>query len=202
LFGNIIADLKKTNAELIKKLTDKDKYSNLLIEKIQNTSEQRNKIIQEQADLRNKAVKEAEDYVKSLQEQYESQLPEKQKLIEENQNLRKEIEETVQTTMTMKSEIEGQMNSRESKALTMETDYKNDLKTKMEGMTMNAQKYLIENSQLKSEIITYSKKNEELFETVSMFNKEFDKLSNEIEKVIYLMLIHVEKTKYYHSFKR
>lgn len=177
------AKFKQSQDDLGKKLTDKEKFSNMYIDKIRNVNEQKNQIIREQAELRNQAVKDTEDYVKELQDKYESQIPEKQKLIDENQSLRKEIEETVQTTMAMKSEIEGQMSLRENKALSMENEYKTDLKTKMEDMTMNAQKYLMENSSLKSEIIHYSKKNEELFGTVSMFNKEFEKLTNDLEKV-------------------
>lgn len=175
-------NFKKINEDLTTKFNNKDNFSKLLIEKIKTINEEKNKIIYEETEIRNKLVKETEEFVKSLQEKHELELPEKQKLIEENQRLRKEIENTVKETIEMKESFENKLKEKEKKALDFEINYKNDLRTKMETTTLNAQKYLLENSEYKSQIITYQKKNEEMLNAIEMFTKEYAKLEIEIEK--------------------
>merc|ERR1712224_754148 len=51
------------------------------------------RMIQEITEKRNEIVHETENYVKEIQQKFQSELPEKQKLIEENQRLRKEIDD-------------------------------------------------------------------------------------------------------------
>jgi len=132
--------------------------------------------VNEHVELRNKVVKETEDYVKELQAQYELTLPEKQKLIEENQQLRRDIDACVKDTMSMKDSIEDKMKEKDEKTVELENEYKNSIRSKMEEMTFNAQKYLMENSEYKGQIINYQKKNEEMSGAVAMFNVEYDKL--------------------------
>lgn len=176
------AILKDIFQDVNKKYSDKEKVAKMIIDKIQLINEEKNKIILEESEKRSKCVKETEEFVKDLQNKYQAEIPEKQKLLEENQILRKDIEKCVEETIKMKDAIEKQMKEKEQRAFYLENEYKNDIKTKMEVMTTTAQKYLLENSALKSEIINYQKRNQELGNSLLMFKTEYEKVVNEIER--------------------
>lgn len=174
--------IKEKSNELMKKFNDKEKISKLLIEKIKIINEDKHKIIQEETDKRNCIVQETEKFVKDIQEKYEQEIPEKQKAIDENQNLRKEIENCVNNTMATKEEIENKIKQKEKEAVELEENYKKDIKTKMETTTVKAQKYLYENSEIKTQIVSLLSKNEEMEKAETTFKAEFLKLENELEK--------------------
>ena len=174
--------IKEKSAELNKKFTDKEKMSKLLIEKIKTLNEEKNKIIHEETERRNVIVQETENFVKDIQEKYELEIPEKQKAIEENQNLRKEIESCVQSTMAAKEIIENKLKEKDQEALDLEESYKKDIRKKMEETTLKAQKYLFENSELKTQTISILSKNSEMEKAEETFKTEFSKLENELEK--------------------
>jgi hypothetical protein len=175
--------LKEVNCEYNKKLNDKEKYSKMLIDKINNTNDDKNNFINECSEKRNNLVKETENFVRSLQTKYEEELPEKKKLIEENQNLREEIEKCIQNSSKLKDVLELQLKEKEKISENMENKIKNEMKCKMQNMSYDAQKYIFENSELKLQIINYKKKNEEMLNIVNSFSQEFEKLRKEIEKV-------------------
>jgi hypothetical protein len=83
----------------------------------------------------------------------------------------------------MKELIEQKLREKDEQSSLLENEYKNEIKKKMEDMTMNAQKYLIENTDLKTHIINYRKGNEEMAEKLAIFNKEYETILNELEKV-------------------
>jgi chromosome segregation ATPase len=176
-------NIQKTTAEINRKISDKEKYSKLIIEKINVINGDKQKIISEESEKRNQIVKETENFVRSLQSKYEEELPEKKKLIEENQLLRNEIEQCIKNSGNLKDLLESQLKEKEKASEDIENKIKNDLKSKMESMSFHAQKYIFENSELKIQIANYKKKNEELNSLVDAFNKEYDKLKNELEKV-------------------
>jgi hypothetical protein len=156
----------------------------MLIEKIKNMTEEKNKVLLEENEKRNQIIKETEEFVKNIQNKYQEELPERQKLIEENQKLREELDESIKYTMNIKQLIEAQKDKKEKKAKDLEEEYKNTVNTKIEQLTYDTQKYLLENNELKTQIIQYQKKCEELQESHSLFNKEYEKLMTQIEKVI------------------
>jgi hypothetical protein len=174
--------LKEKSNENVKKFNDREKYSRLLIDKLKLINDEKNKIILEESEARNKIVQETEKFVKDIQDNYEKELPEKNQLIEENQTLRREIEKCVQATVASKDEIENKLKEKEKKAMEMESSYKNDIRFKMEEMSLRAQKYLIENSELKTQIVGVTSKNIEMENADTKFNAEYEKLQNELEK--------------------
>jgi chromosome segregation ATPase len=176
-------NIQKTTSEINRKINDKEKYSKLIIEKINVINADKQKIISEESEKRNVVVKETENFVRTLQSKYEEELPEKKKLIEENQLLRSEIEQCIKNSGNLKDLLESQLKEKEKASEDIENKIKNDLKSKMENMSFHAQKYIFENSELKIQIANYRKKNEELSSLVDAFNKEYDKLKNELEKV-------------------
>jgi hypothetical protein len=175
--------IKELNAELTKKLGDKDKLSKMIIEKVNTINAEKQKIINEESEKRNIIVKETENFVRGLQSKYEDELPEKKKLIEENQTLRGEIEGCIKNSGGLKDMLENQLKEKEKNTEDIENKIKNDLKSKMENMSYAAQKYIFENSELKIQIVSYKKKNDELLGLLNAFTQEYDKLKNELEKV-------------------
>lgn len=174
---------KKTHVELTKKFNDKERYNKILIDKIKILTEEKNKILTEENEKRNKIIKDTENFVKDIQSKYQDELPDRQKLIDENQLLRQELDESIKYTMSIKQLIESQKEIKETKAKELENEYKNMMGPKIEGLTSQAQKYLVENSELKTQIIQYQNKCESLQDTFAGCNKEYEKLMNEIEKV-------------------
>jgi hypothetical protein len=175
--------VRETAADTNRKLNEKEKYSKLIIEKINMINADKQMIITEESEKRNSIVKETETFVRALQSKYEEELPEKKKLIEENQLLRAEIEKCIKNSGNLKDMLESQLKEKEKISEDMEHKIKNDLRSKMESMSFHAQKYIFENSELKIQIINYKKKNEELNNLVEAFIKEYDKLKNELERV-------------------
>ena len=174
--------LKDSDEALSKRLADKEKYSKLLIDKINMINQEKNQIISEESEKRNNMVKETEAFVRSLQPKYEEELKEKMKLIEENQNLRSEIEKLIQNSNGLKDVLENQLKEREKMSENMESKIKNDLKSRMENLSLEAQRLILENSELKIQSMNYKKKNEEMRGIVDSFNKEYDKLNAELDK--------------------
>jgi hypothetical protein len=172
------------NAEQMKRRGEKEKYNTMLIEKMKKLSEEKNKILTEENEKRNQIIEEAGNFVKDIQLKYQEELPEKQKLLDENQRLRKELDESIKYTMKIKEMIENQKNKKLNKTKELEDEYKNNMSIKMEKLSSQAQRYLIENSELKTQIIEYQKKNEEMQNILGSYNKEYQNLMHQIETVI------------------
>ena len=183
--------LKIDNEDINKKLMGKEKYGKMLVDKINLINNEKQNIINEESEKRNELVKDTENFVRSLQNKYEDELPEKKRLIEENSQLRSEIEECIKNSANLKEILENRLKEKEKITESMENKLKFNLTNKMQEMTLNAQKYIFENSELKMQIANHHKKKEELMELVKAFNKEYDKLIKEVEKVslIYIFFL-------------
>lgn len=175
--------IKSQNAEQLRRKGEKDKYNAILMDKIKQLTEEKNKILTEENEKRNQIIKETENFVKDIQNKYQEELPERQMLLDENQKLRKELDESIKYTIGIKEMIENQKNKKLTKTKELEHEYKNNMSTKMEYLSNQAQKYLIENSELKTQIIQYQNKNEEMQNVLNSYNKEYQNLMQEVEKV-------------------
>lgn len=187
--------LKTKNTELNKKITDKDKFSKILIDKIKSINEEKQKLIEEEVNKRNEIVKATEDFVHQIQVKYEEDLPAKQKLIEENQNLRKEIELCVKSTLEKKELIENQLRAKCMLGDEWKRKVEDKLKEKMERLTNLSEGGLVEKTNIIMELGSIRNNNLEMENIVGKYNDELAKLVNEIEKVIGFLLI-LEKTRY------
>lgn len=193
-------NLKEKNAELLlsEKLYHqiKDKYTNLLDEKTIILKEERLK--------REEITNKCEIFMKDLQAKYESEIPEKNEIIKENDMLRKKFEEYVANTTSIKDNLESQMKLKEQQTNAFEEEFRGQVKAKMEELviititfiykllynyililfqSLSTQKYAIENSELKSQLLAYNKKFEEVNVTISQYNSMFEKLKTELENV-------------------
>lgn len=122
-------NIQKTTSEINRKINDKEKYSKLIIEKINVINADKQKIISEESEKRNVVVKETENFVRTLQSKYEEELPEKKKLIEENQLLRSEIEQCIKNSGNLKDLLESQLKEKEKASEDIENKIKKDRKS-------------------------------------------------------------------------
>lgn len=181
-------NIKKENDELVKKANDKEKFSNLLLEKIKSINEEKIKIIQEITEKRNEIVVETENYVKEIQMKFQSELPEKQKLLEDNQRLRDELEEFTKKSSNMKEEIEKEIKEKEKLNIDLQSDFINKFKVKLEKIQTEKEVLFLENMKLKKELEEYSNTKEDRDKTLEKYVVEWDKFSKENENVKYHFL--------------
>ena len=177
-------NIKKENDELVKKANDKEKFSNLLLEKIKSINEEKIKIIQEITEKRNEIVVETENYVKEIQMKFQSELPEKQKLLEDNQRLRDELEEFTKKSSNMKEEIEKEIKDKEKLNIDLQSDFINKFKVKLEKIQSEKELLFMENMKLKKELEEYSNTKEDRDKTLDKYVAEWEKFSKENENVI------------------
>lgn len=166
-----------------KKFQDKEKYSQMLIDKLNAFNKEKTIILQDEAEKRNLIIKETEDYVRSLQEKCEADLPDRRRVIEENIFLRKEIEDTIKSSFKMKDLLQNEFIDNQK---SVENSIKNNLKNKIQLMTMQSQRIFLENTEIKTQNVLFRKKIQEMENTKNLFKREWDKLNLEIEKVIQL----------------
>ena len=188
-------NLKKENDELVKKANEKEKFSNLLLEKIKSINEEKIKIIQEITEKRNEIVIDTENYVKDIQMKFQSELPEKQKLLEDNQRLRDELEEFTKKSSNMKEEIEKEIQEKEKMNIDLQSDFINKFKIKLERIQTEKETLFIENMKLKKELEEYSSTKEDRDKTLDKYIAEWEKFTQENENVINFILLKIFETK-------
>jgi hypothetical protein len=169
--------------ELNTNLGNKEKFGKMIVEKINKINTEKQKIITDESEKRNELVKETENFVRALQNKYEEELPEKKRLIEENGELRIKIENCIRNSGNLKEVLENKLKEKEKISETMENKLKVELKSKMEKLTFDAQRFIFENSELKIQIENHKKKKQEMLDLVKAFNQEYDRLIKEVEKV-------------------
>jgi hypothetical protein len=187
-FRKMDAEFKKistTMDELNTNLNNKEKFGKMIVEKINKINTDKQKIITDESEKRNDLVKETENFVRALQTKYEEELPEKKRLLEENAELRINIENCIRNSGSLKEVLENKLKEKEKFSETMENKLRVELKSKMEKLTYDAQKYIFENSELKQQIENHKNKKQEILDLVKAFNQEYDKLIKEVEKVFF-----------------
>jgi len=159
------------------KVSENERYNKLLLDKVMEINEEKRKILQEEANKRGEIVKKCEDFVKEVQEKFNNSLPEREALIKENDLLKKKLEET---QVFIKENLETTF---KLKNLQIEDEFKKSMNTKMEEIASQAKGYLQENSELKGQLMLYTKKFDEVNLSIGQYNKAFDTLKKEIDKV-------------------
>ena len=165
-----------------KKLQDKDKFHKKLVDKGNQMNREKVEISQKADEKRKQLIKEAEDYVKELQKKQEDETEEREKLIAENMRMKKEIERCLLEGLTMKGQFDQEMMESQERLQRLEgKNGKGGLQKTMDELSKNAQKSVLENTQLKTEIMTLQQKNAEMEKLSTMFDEQFEKISKEME---------------------
>ncbi len=72
--------------------------------------------------------------MKELQSKYEKEMPEREELIKENERLRKQFEDYVASTNTLKEDLENQMKLKADQTSAFEDKFKGEIKTQIEDL--------------------------------------------------------------------
>jgi hypothetical protein len=176
--------LNETFTVLNKKFEDREKLFKLFNDKLSALIEDRKAFLLQENEKRNKIVQECEEYVRELQGKYERDLPEKQLLIQENQNLRQEIETYISESMTIKDTIENKLQNKD--VHNDQEAYKDNMRKMIEAITGDTQRHFLENIELKKQLPFYKQKVSEMTETVGSYTSKYNEFIGELEKVKYL----------------
>lgn len=172
--------LSKDHNENKKKTIDKEKFTSLLRDKIKYVKNEKIKIIQDITLQRNLIVQKTENYVKEFQEKFHGDLPEKQILIEENQRLRKEIDEISKKSDSIRENIEKEIQEKERKNNEFQNDFINISKQKLEKAQREKESLLRENTQIKKDLKITS--DPLTYKTHNNLDVEYKRFQNEIKK--------------------
>jgi FlaG/FlaF family flagellin (archaellin) len=97
--------------------------------------------------------------------------------------LRQQIEEYVRESMTIKDSIENKLKTRENQGALEDETFKANICSKMEEVTANAQKNIMENMELKGQLDFYKNKYEEMSNNIKGYVDKYQEFINQIEKV-------------------
>lgn len=166
-----------------KKLQDKDKFHKKLVDKGNQMNREKVEISQKADEKRKQIIQEAEDYVKELQKKQQDETEEREKLIAENMRMKKEIERCLLEGLNMKGQFDKEMMESQERIQRLEgKNGKGGIQKTMDELSKNAQKSVLENTQLKTEIMTLQQKNAEMEKLSTMFDEQFEKISKEMEE--------------------
>ena len=174
-------EAKEIFDQKLKKYQDKDKFQRLLVDKGNGLNQEKDKIFKEGDEERKRIVKEAEDYIKVLQQKTIESMPERQKLIDENTKLREEIQKCLEDGLKMKADFDEQMKINEIDFKKFENLGKDGIQKTMDSLKEKTQHSILANTNLKTELMTYQNKNQEMDNMVKVANKEYEKLLKEID---------------------
>lgn len=172
---------KEKHDAVLKQAQDKDKFQQMLVDKGNKLNQEKIDFIQSANDSRTNLIKDAEEYAQNLQKIQEDSLPERGILIEENNRLKKEIEYYLLECMRMKEDFDSTIKKNQKNFEDLTQKGKGGFEKVMEKITASAQKNMMENTTLKTEITTYDQKTEELKKIIDMANNEHQKLRDEIK---------------------
>lgn len=158
------------------KVNSSDKYSKMLLEKCNQLNEEKKKLLVEETEKRNELIKRCEDFMKDMQAKFEKEIPEKEMLIKENDDLRKKLQET-------KTIIEEKLDFAQKSKDMFEENIKFGMESKLKEMLEKESLHQAENIQLKAQLNLYNQKFEELTKSISTYNSHYDILKKEIDKV-------------------
>ncbi len=168
------------------KIATLDKNNKFYMQKMNELQEEKKKIIKDEMAKRNEIIKKTEDYMKEYQQNFENDVPEKEALLRENMILKQKIEAYVLNTKAIKENVENQMKLKDEQNLMFEGELKNQIKSKMDELSKQNDKAMIENKELKDKNQIYAKKFEEINKNIISSNETFAKMKEDIEKVVFI----------------
>lgn len=168
--------LRKRNEEF-------DSYNKALLGKIKELTGEKDEVIASETKRKNDIEKKCEEFRNDVVAKFQNQVPEKDKLREDNDYLRTKVQEYKASTDEIRINIESQLRLNEKDLQAFEDDFRKNMKNSVKNLEENANKFLIENNELKNQIISYNKKYEDLSGGCRKFNTSFDVAKRELERV-------------------
>ena len=164
-----------------KRYEDRKNFHNKLVDKGNKLQEDRNQMIKDYEAQRQNLIKESENYVKDLQAKTDPNNPERKKLLEENEQLKKDIQKYVDEGLKMKEDFDKQLKEGGFDIKSFEEKSKMDFQNTIESFQEKAQGGILLNTSLKTELLQLQQRNQELERFQKMADEQYNKLQQEIK---------------------
>ena len=132
-----------------------------MVDKGNKIQEDRNEMIKKSEEARQKLINDSNDYVKDLQQQTDPNNPERKKLLEENENLKKQIQDTIQEGLKMKDDFDKMLQQSGLALDQMQKGKEEEIKDTLNKFQEKTTNQIFANTQLKTELLQLKQRNEE-----------------------------------------
>ena len=141
---------------------ERKNFYNKLVEKGNKLQEDRNDMIKSYEEKKQKLIDESNDYVKNLQKETDPENPERKKLLEENENLKKQIQDTIQEGLKMKDDFDKMLKDSGLSLDNLEKTKGLDIQNTLNQFQEKTTSQIMLNTSLKTQLLEIKGKNAEL----------------------------------------
>ena len=141
---------------------ERKNFYNKLVEKGNKLQEDRNDMIKSYEQKKQKLIDESNDYVKNLQKETDPENPERKKLLEENENLKKQIQDTIQEGLKMKDDFDKMLKDSGLSLDNLEKTKGLDIQNTLNQFQEKTTSQIMLNTSLKTQLLEIKGKNAEL----------------------------------------
>ena len=141
---------------------ERKNFYNKLVEKGNKLQEDRNDMIKSYEEKKQKLIDESNDYVKNLQKETDPENPERKKLLEENENLKKQTQDTIQEGLKMKDDFDKMLKDSGLSLDNLEKTKGLDIQNTLNQFQEKTTSQIMLNTSLKTQLLEIKGKNAEL----------------------------------------
>lgn len=144
-----------------KKYEERRNFHNKLVEKGNKLQEDRNNMIKHYEEERQKLVDDSNEYVKDLQKKTDPNEPERKRLLEENENLKKQIQDTIQEGLKIKDDFDEMLKQSGLALDNLEKKKGEDIQNTLNQFQEKTTSNILLNTSLKTELLELKRRNAE-----------------------------------------
>ena len=164
-----------------KKVQDKQKFRNLLIEKFKKLGEERKEMIESIDKERQEMIDKTQEFMRKKQEELNSS-EERKKLIDENTKYKEEIRKQIEDASSLKDDFDKTMEKTKAELESMQNDKLGSLQKSMELLQNQITGGLFKNTQLKTTLEQLKLKNKQTAEIKQKADEQYNTAQEEIKK--------------------
>ena len=163
---------------------EKKNFHNKLVEKGNKLQEDRNDMIKQYEEQKNKLIEDSNNYVRELQKETDPNNPERKKLLEENENLKKQIQETIQEGLKMKDDFDLMLKESGLALDNLDKTKGLDIKNTLNQFQEKTTGQILLNTSLKRELLEIKTRNAELEKFKITAENQCDQFEREIKSKV------------------
>ena len=163
---------------------EKKNFHNKLVEKGNKLQEDRNDMIKQYEEQKKKLIDDSNDYVRELQKETDPNNPERKKLLEENENLKKQIQETIQEGLKMKDDFDLMLKESGLALDNLDKTKGLDIKNTLDQFQEKTTGQILLNTSLKRELLEIKTRNAELEKFKITAENQCDQFEREIKSKV------------------
>ena len=163
---------------------ERKNFYNKLVEKGNKLQEDRNDMIKSYEDKKQKLIDESNNYVKELQKETDPNNPERKKLLEENENLKKQIQDTIQEGLKMKEDFDKMLKESGLSLDNLEKAKGLDIQNTLSQFQEKTTSQIMLNTSLKTQLLEIKGKNAELERFKATAENQCEQFEKEIKNKV------------------